>query len=65
MRLVAPLLTAEVDLGIAPTAGRRFVAIAALPRLEILQAGPGFDERTVDREVLSRRFKEVTPCGYA
>ena len=55
VRLVAPLLTAEVDLGIAPAARRRFVAIAAIPGLEALQAGPGFHQRAVDREVLRRQ----------
>ena len=55
MRLVAPLLTAEVDLGIAPAARRRFVTIASIPRLEALQAGPGFHQRAVDREVLRRQ----------
>src|SRR5262245_39563908 len=54
MRLVAPLLTAKVDVPIALAAGRRLVTIAAVPRLEALQAGPGFDERAVDREMLRR-----------
>src|SRR5436189_5450049 len=55
MRLVAPLLTAKVDVPIALAAGRRLVAIAAIPGLEALQAGPGFDERAVDREMLRRQ----------
>ena len=62
VRLVAPLLTAEVDLGIAPAARRRFVAIIAIPRLEALQAGPGFDQRAVDREVIDDNSRLTSGC---
>ena len=52
MRVVAAPLAMEVALAVAPRAGR--VARAVL-RPEALQAGPGLQQRAVDREVLARQ----------
>jgi hypothetical protein len=53
MRLVAPLLAAEVRLGIATTRRRRINGPAAVLGLEALHRRPGFDERAVDAEVVA------------
>ncbi len=51
MSVVAALLAAEVLFAIAPSVGRRPGAVL---RPEALGAGPGLQERAVDREWLGR-----------
>jgi hypothetical protein len=48
---VGPLLAAEVDFLVPSTASRRWLLTAA-PGLEALQARPGFDQRSIDREMI-------------
>ena len=50
--LVAPLLASEVDLFIAPAVRRRITILVL--KFEALHAGPGFDQRAVNREVVRR-----------
>src|SRR6476659_4199854 len=54
MAIVRALLAMEVRFGIAPAALCRRLARAVL-RLDTLHRGPGFDQRTIDREVIARQ----------
>ena len=55
VRVVAPPLAVEVTLGIAPAAGARWRFAASFRlRFEALHAGPRFNERAVDAEVVVR-----------
>src|SRR4029077_14064215 len=63
MGLVAPPLTTEVDLFIAPAARWRFGVTCGLLGLEALRAGPGFHQRAVNREVIRReKLLDVGLC---
>src|SRR5947207_7313119 len=53
MRVILTFLAMEIALGIAPSARRR--RNATILRDETLHAGPGLDQRAVDREVLARQ----------
>ena len=50
MRLIAPLLAVKVDGRIARIIGRRFLFVVL--GLKALKAGPSFDQRTVNGEML-------------
>src|SRR5476651_680130 len=54
MAIVRALLAMEVRFGIASAALRRRLARAVL-RLDALHRSPGFDQRTIDREVIARQ----------
>ena len=54
MRIVRAFLTTEVTLGVAPAAARRR-RFAVRLRHKTLHAGPGLDQRAVNREVLARQ----------
>lgn len=52
VRRIAPLLAMKVALAMAAGRGR---LTAAVFRAETLHAGPGFDQRAIDREMLRRQ----------
>src|ERR1700722_10910384 len=54
MAIVRAFLAMEVRFGIAYAALRRRLARAIL-RLDALHRSPGFDQRTIDREVIARQ----------
>src|SRR6478736_4363149 len=62
MAIVRALLAMEVRFGIAPAALCRRLARAVL-RLDTLHRGPGFDQRTIDREVIARQKLFTLGCA--
>jgi hypothetical protein len=55
--LVAALLAAKIDLGVATAwfAGRMTVRASLLLRTEALHAAPRLDQRAIDREMIVRQ----------
>src|SRR5580700_11619411 len=58
--LIAPLFAVEVDLLIASAARGWLAAAILVPGPQALHAGPGFNEGSIDREVI-RREKLLDP----